>query len=185
MKTLCKHLLLASLVFMLGIPVLSFADTEVVLDFEDFLGQYIPDGYGGIASWGIGTDWDYWSVIEGDDNYPAYSGTNCAYSFGLGVPIQFGAEYVFNGSWIGGPALPFEPVFYELYLAGVLVHTSEQTVITSDPIWIPSGYDGLVDEVRVWQLAGFALFTMDDFTYTTSEVATEKSTFGGVKALFR
>jgi hypothetical protein len=34
-------------------------------------------------------------------------------------------------------------------------------------------------------LASFAIFTMDDFTYTTSEVATEKSTFGGVKALFR
>jgi len=184
MRTLVKLTLLASMFILMAVPVLSYAET-VVLDFEDFMGQYIPDGYGGIASWGIAEDWDYWSVIEGDANYPAHSGTNCAYSMGLGVPIQFGTEYIFDGAWIGGPALSFEPVYYELYLQGVLVHTSEQTVITTTPMWIPSGYDLPVDEVRVWQLANFAIFTMDDFTYRTTEVATESSTMSAVKALYR
>ena len=188
MRKLCKLTLLATVVFLLSAPTLVLAQTQVVLDFEDLdlgPGEQIPDGYGGIAMWGTHGAWDFWTVLLGDENYQAHSGIRMAYSFGLGVPIEFGAEYIFDGAWISGPALPFEPVYFELYREGELVHTTEQIVITSEPIWIASGYSDPVDEVLVWQLAGFAIFCMDDFTYTIPVVAAEGRTWSAVKDLYR
>jgi hypothetical protein len=86
---------------------------------------------------------------------------------------------------MSGPALPFETLFYELYLDGALVHTSEEYVIESPPLWCASGYGDVVDEVRVWQNAGFAVFVMDDFTYTIPAVATESISLSAIKALYR
>ncbi len=167
-------------------PVLGLAQTQVVVDFEDDFGQVqIPDGYGGIASWGSGGDWDYWSIIGSDDNYQAHSGVHTAYSFGLGVPIQFGDDYIFEGAWMSGPALLFETLVYELYLDGALVHTSEEFVIESPPQWCASGYGDVIDELRVWQNANFAIFVMDDFTYTVPGVATESLSLSAIKALYR
>jgi len=103
----------------------------VVLDFEDLTGTYapIPDGYGGIATW---TDWTTFDLD--DPNYPPHSGVRRAYCFGNGTPIEFGAEYVFDGAWISGPTGPPEWfVWFELYLEGVFVHTSDGLNATTTP----------------------------------------------------
>ncbi len=187
MKTHCKCFLPTLIVFaILTVPALSSAET-VVVDFEDDFGPVqIPDGYGGIASWG-GTQNpnDFWVILGSDENYPAHSGVCTAYQFGLGVPILFGADYVFVGAWMSGPSLPWETLFYELYLDGTLVHTSEEFVIISESVWCPSGYSDPVDEVRVWQNAGFSIFVMDDFTYPPSGTPVESTSWSRVKSLYR
>ena len=51
--------------------------------------------------------------------------------------------------------------------------------------WQPSGYHGLVDEVKVLYTAGTNTWTMDDFTYDTEMVAVEGTTWRALKDLYR
>ena len=184
MKRIVNALFVISIALIFSAAVAQ-AET-VVLDFEDLTGTYepIPDGYGGIASWG--NDSAYWTTFDiPDENYPPYSGVRRCYTFGQPAPILFGTQYVFDGSWIAGPEGPPDwVVWYELFLEGELVHTSESLAPTPTPTWLASGYDFLVDEVWIWHtFANF--YCMDDFTYTTPAVATEESTWSSVKSLYR
>jgi hypothetical protein len=167
---------------LIGLIFSAAAQAEtVVVDFDDLPGGYppIPAGYGGIA------DWTDWASFVGADDYPSHSGEIAAYCFGNGVPIIFGQEYVFDGTWVAGPVGPPDwIVWYELYLQGILVHTSDGLAPTPTPAWNPSGYSFPVDEVRI--IHTFTnFFCMDDFTYTTTEIATEETAWGNVKSLFR
>jgi hypothetical protein len=173
-------IVLALISIFLIFSAVAHAET-VVVDFDDLPGGYppIPAGYGGIADW---TDWATFDVP--DPNYPPHSGLVRALSFGNGVPIHFGQEYVFDGSWIAGPESPDWVVWYELYVQGVLVHTSVGLAVTPTPTWNPSEYAFPVDEVRITHTFS-NFFCMDDFTYTTTEVSSEDMTWGNVKSLYR
>jgi len=159
----------------------------VVLDFEDLTGQDepIPNGYGGIASWG--DESAYWTTWDNpDDDFPPHSGVRRCISTDLGAPIRFGAEYVFEGSWLAGRECAGSwSVWYELYLAGELVHTSESIQPYRPARWFPSGYDLTVDEVRIMSNYDWCPFCMDDFTYVDPTVGSEEMTWGSVRKLFR
>ncbi len=133
----------------------------VVLDFEDLSGfSPMPAGYGGIADWG-----SFCNNDAVDPNYPASSGDVYLISVGAPAPIIFGTDYIFDGAFFGGNNLPWA-VKFELYDDGGLVHTSGSMYPALTPVFLDSGYDGPVDEVRiVSELGNF--YSMDDFTYTT------------------
>ncbi len=166
---------------MLLLPALCLGQT-VVLDFEDLPGVYnlIPAGYGGIADWGGWTTCDLPS-----DDYQPHSGVVWAYSLGGGdLLIEFGTNYIFEGSYISGPeGAPEWVVWYELFHEGVLVHTSVGVPPVPTSTWQPSGYDGLVDAMKIKNTIG-NFFCMDDFTYSIPTTASEESSLSKIKALY-
>ena len=130
---------------------------QVVLDFEDLSGfAPMTPGYGGIADWG---SWAH-SDLPGLD-YPAFSGVNKILSVGLQQPIVFGQDLIFDGARVV-TALDFS---FELYYQGNLVHTTMVvTPNTGGPaVFLPSGYDGLVDEMRY--VSAVNVHGVDDFMY--------------------
>ena len=185
MKQVVTALVATSIALMVGAVAVQ-AET-VVLDFEDLTGQYepIPDGYGGIASWG--DESAYWTTWDDPDFlFPPHSGVRRCFPFGLGAPIRFGTEYVFDGCWVSGPECAGNWfVWYELYLEGELVYTSETDQPYESPSWFPSGYDLPVDEVQIWSNYNWCPFCMDDFTYTLPVVAAEDATWSQLKAMYR
>jgi len=185
MKRIVNAFVAISIVMMVNVAAVQAV--TVVVDFEDLTGQYepIPDGYGGIDNWG--DESAYWTTWDTpDDDYPPHSGVRRGFPFGLGAPIRFGTEYVFDGSWLSGPECAGTWfVWYELYLAGELVHTSETTQPYPAPQWFPSGYDLVVDEVRIWSNYDWCPFCMDDFTYTLPLVSSDETTWSKVKSLYR
>ncbi len=72
--------------------------------------------------------------------------------------------FKFDGAWFTGE----NAIRYELYSGGVLVHTSADSALLTDtiPLFVGSGYTGLVDEVKVFGRQGF--YALDDFTYNTA-----------------
>lgn len=75
-------------------------------------------------------------------------------------PISSTTAFVFDGAWFSGG----EQVHYELYSGGSLVFTSaDSAVLTDVPIFVASGYAGLVDSVVIYGHQGF--YVLDDFTY--------------------
>jgi hypothetical protein len=72
-------------------------------------------------------------------------------------------DFVFDGAWFTGQ----DQIRYQLYNNGVLVHTSTDSQLLNDttPIFVNSGYTGLVDEVVILGTQGF--YALDDFTYNT------------------
>jgi len=182
MRSRLMLILTATIAFLLSSPVLVVADETVVLDFEDLPGIYnpIPPGYGGIADWT-----DYVTCDLEDPNYPPHSGVVWGYCFGNGSPIVFGTEYIFDGAWIAGPdGPPSDVVWFELYLMGELVHTSEGLHPTPTHAWLASGWDTPVDEVRIWHTFT-NVWVFDDFTYTIPAVDAENNSWGSVKRLYR
>jgi len=175
-----KSFLTMFLILTLLAATTSFAE-QIVVDFDDLEGGYtpIPAGYGGIA------DWAGWTTFDTpDENYPPHSGLVRCLAFSNDEIITFGQEYVFDGVWISGSYNPTWVVWFELYLGGVLVHTSEGLPPSSDPTWLPSGYDLAVDQVKI--IHTFSnFFCFDDFTYTTTEVPVEGKTLSSVKNLYR
>lgn len=78
--------------------------------------------------------------------------------------IRSAVDFVFDGAFFSG----FDTVRYELYLDDTLVHTSaESAALTSLPLFVASGYAGLVDAVVVRATQGF--FALDDFTYNSHQ----------------
>lgn len=147
------------------------AQRLVVVDFDSLSGfAPIPDGYADVADWG-----NWAASPNADANYFPLSGSHFALPVGPGAPILFGQDVIFEGAWaVGqpGPPPPFGThITWSLYNDGVLVHTSAP--VYTDVIahqWVPSGYSGLVDEVR----HDYTSFTWaaDDFTYTIPLEAT-------------
>jgi len=131
---------------------------QVVLDFED-LGGFapMPAGYGGVAEWGS------WAHSDTPDPfYPAFSGATKITSVGLQQPIMFGQDVVFDGAYV----VSGNDFSFELSYQGSVVHTTAVVAPnTGGPaVWLPSGYGGLVDEMRY--IAGINIHGVNLFTYT-------------------
>lgn len=83
------------------------------------------------------------------------------------LPITSAIDFVFNGAFFSG----YDTISYKLYNNGSLVHTSAESADlggTGVPLFVASGYNGLVDEVVVYGSQGF--FAMDNFTYNVTSV---------------
>lgn len=131
---------------------------QVVLDFDDLSGfAPMPAGYGGISNWG---SWAYSDNV--DPNYPAYSGATKVLSVGLQQSLVFGQDLIFDGARVV-TALDFS---FELFYQGSLVHTTVTVLpnVGGPAVWLPSGYAGLVDEMRY--VSSVNVHGVDDFTYT-------------------
>jgi len=100
--------------------------------------------------------------------------------------ITRSTDFTFDGAWFSG----FEPIQYQLYNNGQLVHTSIASPdLTNVPVFISSGYTGMVDEVVILGTQGY--YAMDDFTFNSAPIP-EPGTYGmlaaglvGIGALMR
>jgi hypothetical protein len=90
-------------------------------------------------------------------DYQLYTGT----TFEATQSITSAVDFIFNGAWFTGQ----DQIRYQLYNNGSLVHTSADSLALNDssPIFVNSGYTGLVDEVVILGTQGF--YALDDFTY--------------------
>lgn len=81
------------------------------------------------------------------------------------APITSATDFVFDGAWFTGGAT----VQFELYRDGRLVHRSvESPELSAVPLYLPSGYSGLVDSVIVLGTQGY--YAMDDFTFNSRPI---------------
>jgi hypothetical protein len=145
-----------------------FDSDPLVLTFEEQadsipIGTLFPTSYNSMTF----INWQHYSP------YPAVflpHGTNAIFASVDGATITF-TDRVFVGAsfsrWVGGPG----PIFFELYQDGVLVHTSATLADTPPALtFLPSGYSGLVDEVRVRSLGSTitpqgSTWIIDDITF--------------------
>ena len=139
----------------------------VVVNFDDLTGSgTVADGYGGV-NWG--GEWTYF-----DSEQPPYTPAS-PYTRVYGVnpntggysatpSFTFGTNVVFDGAYFSG--YESDPVYFQLYLNGTLVHTSATLAPSDVPTFLDSGYSGPVDKVTmVAAMPGF--YAMDDVTYDT------------------
>lgn len=155
MKLSSKKLLsgfLASLAFAAGTA------NATVVNFDNLIGNGpVPAEYGGI-SWEQG--WHYLAFEFPPFN--AHSNPTRIYSESDENGFTFGdSDQVFEGAWFAG----YYYVSFELFDDGLLVHTSPtlQLFGTGPAQFLATGYEGLVDAVRVVGIAG--AYVMDDVTY--------------------
>jgi hypothetical protein len=149
--------------------VTSASAQQVVVDFDDLTGfAPIPAGYAGVASWGS------WAASpNADANYFPLSPAHFAITVGPAAPVLFAQDVIFEGAWAvgqsGPPGIGAE-ITWGLYNDGILVHTAATVALnTTAHQWVPSGYTGLVDEVR-W--GSSFIWAADDFTFTIPLEAT-------------
>ena len=149
--------------------VTSASAQQVVVDFDDLTGfAPIPDGYAGVADWGS------WAASSfADANYFPLSPAHFALTVGPAAPVLFAQDVIFEGAWAvgqsGPPGIGAE-ITWGLYNDGILVHTAATVALnTTAHQWVPSGYTGLVDELR-W--GSSFIWAVDDFTYTIPLSAT-------------
>jgi len=101
---------------------------------------------------------------------------SCFVSIGLAETI------VIDFDDYDGPLMPIPAGYAGFTSWGSFGYTST----AQPPVYIPySGYDGLVDEVKVLYAAGTNTWSMDDFTYDTEMVAVEGATWRALKDLYR
>jgi PEP-CTERM motif len=163
-KMLCFAVVVAAAVFG-GAP--SYA-AQVVVNFDDLRGEgVVPNGYGGI-NWNA--EW-----VHRDAPNPPYNPSSPlqrVFNIDQANPSTFTflSDVAFDGAWFSGfgsiATANDNPINFELYLNGVLQATSGSLVPSATPAFLDSGYDGLVDEVRVLSGTG-DFYAMDDVTYTT------------------
>jgi len=129
---------------------------SIVINFDDLVGQaQVPDGYGGVNNWG---GWEYYDWSQ--PPYNPHSPPCRVYNYTDGI-FTFGYDVLFEGAWFAG----YDSVYFQLYNDGSLVHTSSSVVLGGDgvPKWLASGYNGMIDQVKVVGSLGF--FVMDDVQY--------------------
>jgi hypothetical protein len=96
-------------------------------------------------------------------DYTLYSGD----AFEQAQPISSMLDFVFNGAEFSG----FDRVRFDLYLDGARVHTSANSPeLGSVPVFVASGYGGLVNAVVVRGTQGF--YALDNFTFNVPEPRT-------------
>ena len=148
-------------VALLAAPALAGA---TVLTFEDLAGSgAIADGYGGI-NWG--GQWQHYGDPQAP--YTPHSGSQRIYNLprDSDIPFFFISDVVFGGGWFAGVA-NFAQVGWDLYYNGVLVHSTPRSFISDTPLFIGSGYGGLVDEVRVFSSQG-DFYVIDDIEFNAA-----------------
>jgi hypothetical protein len=154
----------AALACTFGLAVATAASATVV-NFDDLTGSgNLADGYAGLT-WN--NDFSYYDSPQDPFN-PSSPNTRVYSNYGEHGPgtgdpliVNFGGTATFNGAYFAG--LSGGTVHFELYLAGLLVHTSGDVFTSGTPTFLDAGYGGNVDEVRVLGLNGY--YVMDDFTY--------------------
>jgi hypothetical protein len=139
-----------------------------VIDFEDQpdsmpVGTSLPTSY-------VGMTWTNWQEYA---PYPApylSHGANSIFPRGDGASIAFAAR-MFLGAWFSrAPGHPGD-VYFEMYRNGTLVALSPILPETGPQlVFLPSGYQGLVDQIVVRSLGGSAIpgsswWVMDDVTF--------------------
>jgi hypothetical protein len=150
----------------------------VVVTFDDLSGNgdLVPDNYGGIR-WD--SNWSYY----GDEQFPYTPSSNRNRIYNNydkwgdesnDIPFYFNSPVVFDGAFFAGYST--NPVVFKLYKAGLEVATSATLAPSSIPTFLASGYNGLVDEVRI---GGGASRVVDNVTYNSSEPVPEPFTILG------
>lgn len=132
--------------------------SATVVTFDSLKGEgKVPAVYRSIA-WEDG--WYYLSSPF--PPFDAHSSPTRIYSDANEKGFTFLAgDQVFDGAWFAG----FYYVSFDLYDDGVLVHSSPTLELfgTGPAQFLASGYEGLVDTVRVLGIGG--AYVMDDVTY--------------------
>lgn len=92
-------------------------------------------------------------------------------AFEAAQSITSATDFVFNGAYFSGEG----QIRYQLYNNGNLVWTSadSQALLNSPPIFVASGYSGLVDEVVILGKQGY--YALDNFTYSEGTQVPEPS----------
>lgn len=132
-----------------------------VLNFENLSGQaYLAVNYAGLT-WSDG--WEYYDWTQ--DPYNPSSGIVRVYDNTGSAPPRFwfATPTVFDGAYFSGK----ESAQFEMYLSGGLVATSSTIALSSTPIYLASGYAGLVDEVHL--IVSQGSFVMDDLSYASTQ----------------
>ena len=131
--------------------------SAAVINFEDLVGQNaLPSNYAGLT-WG--SDWMHYDWAQFP--YTASSGVQRVYNNSSSNTdwFKFAGDVVFNGAFFAGSGSSQ----FELYNDGILVHSSSIISLSSMPLFLSSGYAGLIDEVRLNVENGS--FVMDDVTF--------------------
>ena len=149
------------------------------LTFEDLnptpaLFDTVPTPYNGFAytGWFYGPDTVFTPASGTIDLFTDYADPNDPGAFVItnSNAITSAIDFFFDGAWFSG----YSGVTFELWLDGVLVHTSDTLADAPGvdpylPTLLASGYAGLVDKVVVSGVQGY--FAMDDFTFRLSDVS--------------
>lgn len=122
----------------------------------------VPLHYGGL-------DWSAAGWLAFSDEQPPYTAHSgagrVATDFGVddaASEIRFTTPTVFNGAWFAG--LGGATVSFQLYAQGQWVASSATLDPGETPAFLPSGFAGQVDAVRVHS-AWHGSFVMDDFSF--------------------
>lgn len=135
-----------------------------VVNFDDLVDiGLVSNGYGGI-------NWEgQWVYLYGENPpYTAKSPSTRIYPFllnGSFGTFSFTDDVIFNGAWFSG--LDIETVTFNLLLNGVSVAMASSKPLSAVPVFLESGYSGLVDQVSVTGANFSGYYVMDDVTYTT------------------
>lgn len=159
-----------------GAMLLPTASQAEVLTFEDLPGflRYFTLDYRGFKFGNNNANSNAWFYdTNNSPYYLAHSGRKFALtdrflypdppqSLVATMPITNPVDFKFDGAWFSGA----EWISYKLYNNGQLVHTSAPSAeLGPAPIYVASGYGGLVDSVVILGTNGY--YVMDDFTYNT------------------
>ena len=168
-KLLSKSLLLAAIV---GTSPIAHAD---VLSFDEFPAQTAPflSTYNGFTFGTNSAQTTAWlHSSESSLYYLPTSGAGYASTdsrlfsgdiFEDGQFVSRAAGFVFQGAWFSG----INQVRFRLYNGAALVYTSlDSPELARTPMFVSSGYSGLVTSVMVVGRQGY--YAMDDFTFTTA-----------------
>ena len=160
----------------------SFA-SATVLNFDDIVGA---NGYAAVPSSYGGLDWSAggWSVFTAPETpVTAHSGEGRIAMGWDGTDasstIRFQAPTVFEGAWFAGYGEA--AVRFDLYLAGVLVGSSDTLGLSDTPAFLGSGWTGAIDAVVVSSNL-HAFYVMDDFSFQDASEVPEPATLALVLA---
>lgn len=141
------------------------AATTIVLNFDDLTGTgLVPTEYGGVI---FGDDFSHYDTPA--TGFPPASGLTTVYANyqkyrpGLEATLSFRFNELvrFDGAFFAGRT----HVAYDFYRDGAKVGSAGHFNLGDHAAYYASGYDGLIDEVRLSGNAGN--WVMDDLTYTT------------------
>lgn len=155
-----------SSVVILSVALAAPARAQTVVDFEGLPDPgypvAIPTGYAGL-DWGSG--WNYWTTIR--DYYLPHSGGVVAYAHSPVSTFGLSSPTVFQGAFLSGPTDRSPSAFFRLFLGDALVHTSGDVAFGPTPLFIGSGYSGLVDRVEIVNSQPY-FWVVDDLTFGTT-----------------
>lgn len=153
--------------------------SATTLTFEDLspapaLFDTVPTPYNGLTftGWFYGPDTVFTPASGTIDLFTDFADPNDPGAFVItnNNAVTSATDFFFDGAWFSG----YSGVTFELWLDGVLVHTSDTLPDAPGidpylPTMLASGYTGLVDKVVVSGVQGY--FAMDDFTFRLSDVS--------------